>query len=96
MMAGQPGTSGPVPPKLFADKENNCGVAPLQNNGKLTKSGVTLRHAGTSDNVMVDQRPRSNLDGAAYPEHQMMEEDKMDSEIIGAANATELENSTAN
>jgi len=74
MMAGQPGTSGPAQPKLFADKENNCGVAPHQNNGKLTKSGVTLRHASTSDNVIAHQRPRSNLDGAADPEHQMMEE----------------------
>lgn len=78
------------------DKENNCisfAAATHQNNGKMSKSGAvisTLRHANTSDNVMVHQRPVSKLDG---PEHQMMEDDVQISntnDLSGVAAVTDL------
>ena len=52
----------------------------------MSKSGAaiaTLRHANTSDNVMVHARPMSNL-GAA--EHQMMDEEGQ----MQASNAGEM------
>jgi len=95
IVGGAP-TSGTI--KLFADKENNCGgvisAVTHQMNGKNSKSGAaiaTLRHANTSDNVMVHQRPISKLDG---PEHQMMDDDAQISntaeELSSAAAATDL------
>ena len=51
------------------------GPVAHQINNKMSKSGAaiaTLRHANTSDNVMVHQRPISNLEAA---EHQMVEEE---------------------
>ena len=63
-------TSGAAQPKLFADKENNCGVVSIQNASKLTtKSGINLRQSTATDNVTMHQRPRSNLDGAVNPEN---------------------------
>ena len=51
------------------------GQASQQINSKMSKSGpaiATLRHANTSDDVMVHSRPISNIEVA---EHQMMEDD---------------------
>jgi len=79
-------TSG-VTTKLFADKENNCGATHLFN-GKMSKSGATLRHANTSDNVVVDHRPSSKL-GA--PEHQMEDASLIEASFSGVAAA--LQNS---
>jgi|FrelakmetLWP11LW_1041352.scaffolds.fasta_scaffold95226_1 hypothetical protein len=67
--------------KLFAtDKENNCG-ATHQMIGKMSKSGTTLRHANTSDCMVVDH-PSSKL---VAQEHQMEEVSEMDASISGVA-----------
>ena len=67
--------------KLFAtDKENNCG-ATHQMIGKISKSGATLRHANTSDCMVVD-RPSSKLGGQ---EHQMEDGSEMDASVSGVA-----------
>lgn len=70
---------GGVTTKLFADKENNCG--PHQN-----AKAKLLKHAATSDNVMVN-RPSSSLEGCN--EHQMLDEEQLTGEFQEQQEVTE-------